>query len=424
MSTIPPLPREIVERTLGAAPVAHVFTVCALAVTLGGHLVRSLIGWPGYIAILVGLCVLACGILVSRRELIEWRGVLPLTILGFVTWCGASVVWSDAQWMSLAGWLFQASIALLGITIALCRDLIQIVRAAGAVFRAVLGLSLGLEVLSGVLIDTPITFLGIAGNLAIGGPIQGIFGTRNLLGLVAVLALVTHIIELRTRSVPRGIGIASVVLAAACLFFSGSPVTFVVAIVILAATSALYAVRRTPAERRPMLQSALLALVLVTLAATYAGRSRVVELLNAGGEFQVRYRLWLSTWRAVEANPIEGWGWVGLWRGTIPPFAGINWSVGRQHSSALNAYLDVAVQAGVVGLALFGALCAFALVRSWLLASNRRTVTYAWPALILVALLVTGLAESFPIVEAGWLLLVICAVKASESQSWRTRLPG
>jgi O-antigen ligase len=417
-----PISRETLRSSLGSAAVAQAFTITAIAATLTGHLTRSLIGWPGYIAILAGLVALAGGILLARRDMIEWAGLLPLTVLGFVAWCGASVVWSGAQWLSLGGWLLQAAIAVLGIAIALCRDLIQIVRAAGGVFRVLLAVSIGLEILSGILLDTPFSFLGIAGNLAAGGPIQGVFGTRNLLGFVAVLALVTHVIELRTRSVQRGTGVASIALAALCLVFGGSPVTLVVAIVILGATAALFAVRRTPAERRPQLQYALLGLVTVTMIATYAGRSRVIELLNAGGEFQVRYRLWLSTLRAIDANPIEGWGWYGIWRGSVPPFAGINWSVGREHASALNAYLDVILQVGTVGFLLFAALCAFAIIRSWLLASNRRTVTYAWPALVLVTLLTTGAAESFPLVEGGWLLLVICAVKASESHSWRVRL--
>lgn len=419
-----PISRESLRSSLGSAAVAQAFAMTAIASALSGHLIRSLIGWPGYVAILVGLVVLAGAILVARRELIEWRGLLPLTVLGFIAWCGASVFWSGAQWMSLAGWLFQAAIAVLGIAIALCRDLIQIVRAAGGVFRVLLAVSIGLEILSGILLDTPFTFLGIAGTMAQGGPIQGIFGTRNLLGFVAVLALVTHVIELRTRSVQRGMGVFSIALAATCLLFAGSPVTLVVALVILGATAALFAVRRTPAERRPVLQYALLGLVTVTMIATYAGRSRVIDVLNAGGEFQVRYRLWLSTWRAIDANPIEGWGWFGIWRGSVPPFAGINWSVGREHASALNAYLDVILQVGTVGFVLFAALCAFAVIRSWLLASNRRTVTYAWPALVVVTILTTGAAESFPLVEGGWLLLVICAVKASESHSWRARLPG
>ncbi|MFC5858922.1 hypothetical protein [Agromyces flavus] len=59
------------------------------------------------------------------------------------------------------------------------RDTIQIVRAFGDVFRVLLAVSLALEVLSGVLLDLPIAFLGIQGDIASLGPIQGIFGSRT-----------------------------------------------------------------------------------------------------------------------------------------------------------------------------------------------------------------------------------------------------
>ena len=58
--------------------------------------------------------------------------------------------------------------------------------------------------LSGVLLDMPFRFLGVQGNIAQLGPIQGIFGTRNLLGFVAVIALITFLIEYRTQSVRAG----------------------------------------------------------------------------------------------------------------------------------------------------------------------------------------------------------------------------
>jgi exopolysaccharide production protein ExoQ len=41
----------------------------------------------------------------------------------------------------------------------------------------------------------------------------------------------------------------------------------------------------------------------------------------------------------------------------------------------------------------------------------------------MVSLLVTSVFESSILVESGWLLLVICAVKASQGMSWRVRLP-
>ncbi len=88
---------------------------------------------------------------------------------------------------------------------------------------------------------------------------------------------------------------------------------------------------------------------------------------------------------------------------------------------AHNAWLDVFLQLGIVGLVVFGAFVLSTLWRSWLFAVDRtitapNTVgTYSWiavvPLLMFVAQLVQSLAESRMLVEGGWMLLVLWAVK-------------
>jgi exopolysaccharide production protein ExoQ len=90
--------------------------------------------------------------------------------------------------------------------------------------------------------------------------------------------------------------------------------------------------------------------------------------------------------------------------------------------SAGNAYLDLFLQVGVVGVVLFCALAGLAFLRSWLLASRRRTVAYAWPALVLVVLVIASIGSSAILGEAAWSLLVICVLKASDGLSWRQAL--
>ena len=97
---------------------------------------------------------------------------------------------------------------------------------------------------------------------------------------------------------------------------------------------------------------------------------------------------------------------------------------GTSHATGLNAYFDVLLQLGWVGLVLFVVFAGIALVRSWLDASERRSVIYAWTPLILVALLVDSMFESFTLSGIGWLLLVLCAVRAGKSRSWRERMDG
>ena len=88
----------------------------------------------------------------------------------------------------------------------------------------------------------------------------------------------------------------------------------------------------------------------------------------------------------------------------------------------MNAYVDIQLQLGWAGLLLLCALGGMALVRSWLDASQRRSVVYAWTPLMLIALAVTSAFESVALFGVGWLLLVVCAVRAGQSRGWRERL--
>jgi exopolysaccharide production protein ExoQ len=58
-------------------------------------------------------------------------------------------------------------------------------------------------------------------------------------------------------------------------------------------------------------------------------------------------------------------------------------------------------------------------VRSWLVASARRSVLYAWTPLILITLAVDSMFESFTLADIGWFMLVLCALRAGQSRSWR-----
>jgi O-antigen ligase len=400
-------------RFVAALAVATVGTaVCAFAL-------RQLIGWPGLIGILCGLVVLSALALAAGARGIEWSGLLPISLLVFVAWAGLSIFWSSYQWATLGGIAYFVAFTMLGISMALLRDTIQIVRAFGDVLRVVLAVSLALEIIAGVLLDTPVRLINLAGNLDVAGPIQGILGTRNQLGVIALIALITFVTELRTRSITRGVGIGSVVLAVLCLLLTRSPVSGGALVLVAIAAFSLYALRRMRPERRRFWQFGLLSAGLVVAVLAWIFRSAIITALSAAGELSYRLGLWRAVWQYIPANELQGWGWIGYWRPELLPFFAIDTEAARPSASALNAFLDVWFQLGLVGLFAFLVLATLALVRSWLLASHRRSTVYAWPALVLVALIACSFAESSILVEFGWLTLVVCTVKASRELSWR-----
>ncbi|WP_167136715.1 O-antigen ligase family protein [Diaminobutyricimonas sp. TR449] len=411
--------RDPLRAFLGSARLASALSTAAIGLGVFAYALHHTIGWAGLIAMLATVSVLAIASLVPRRDSIDWTGVVPISLLVFLAWALASVFWSQYQWATAGGLAYLIGFTVLGVYVALVRDTIQIIRSFGDVLRFVLGLSLVLELVSGLLIDRPITFLGVGGNLDQLGPIQGGVGNRNELGLLAVIAGISFVIEWRTRSVRTGVAIGSVIGAGITLALTRSPIAFGTAVVAVAAMLVLYGIRRLPIERRQVWQYASLALVVVAGVIAWVARVPIIGALNAGGELNFRLRLWQQVWSLVPLHPTEGWGWIGQWHPDVAPYLLFDTLSPRALTSASNAYLDVWFQLGVIGMALFVLLVGLAFVRSWLLASRQRSVIFTWPAVVLAALLTVSLAESSILIEFGWVTFVICCVKASQNLSWR-----
>ena len=391
----------------------------ATAVSMLSFSIQRLIGWPGYLAMLIGLVVLAGVSLVVRRGELDWYGLLPISLLTFLGWAAASIVWSDYTWAALGGIAYLLAFTVLGLFIALTRDTIQIVRAFGDVLRVVLVASLAIEVFAGLLIDSGIGFRAIEGNLDQGGPIQGLVGTRNQLGLLGVVAAITFATEFRTKSVQRGLAIGSLAVAGATIVLAASPIVAGVVLVVAFAAASLYVLRRVVPRWRTFWQLALLGVVAVGGGVAWLMRSLIITVLSAGGQLDYRLELWGRVWDLIQLKSIVGWGWAGLWRTDTFPFVVLANPNGSLPNSASSAFVDVWFQLGLVGLVLFCGLVAVTFVRSWLLAGRRRSIVFAWPALVLVALVVVSLAESSILVHWGWLTFVVCCVKAARELSWR-----
>jgi len=415
-------PRRRLARILASVEFARAYTTCALLAVFGSFAIGAFTSAVTINTIIAALCVIGVGVLWVRREELTPLRIAPSTLLAFLAWTLTSTVWSTAMTSSLKAWAALAGYAVIAVVIGHIRDTLQTVRALGDALRILLSLSLIAEIMSGILLDLPFRFLGIQGMLAHGGPIQGLFGTRNMLGLIAVIAVITFVVEWRSQSLSAEIAIPSVLLAGFLALFSSSPTVLVLAAVVGAASVALVMVRQAPPARRRPLQWSIGAIVLVVLIAAAVFRNGIIALLDAGSDFNTRVALWKTLLPYVQQRPAQGWGWFGLWNDDLYPFNSIDYFSNDHHGSALNAFFDVLLQVGAGGLLLFCLLGGFALVRSWLVASMRRSVVYAWAPLMLVALAVDSMFESFTLVDAGWFLLVLCALRAGQSRSWRENI--
>jgi hypothetical protein len=426
MSAAEPQRRRVwaVVLDVAAAPaVRQALTVVIFVMALVTSFLRVFLGWPGVIGALALVTAIAAVSLAARRRELEWRGILPISLLAFCLWITISVFWSEYTWATAGGIVYSLTWAFLGAFVALSRDLIQVVRALGDALRAILLASIVIEVFAGILIDMPLPFLGVTGSLLDGGPVQGIAGTRNDLGFLAGLAILTFWIEVRTRSVRRIVSIPFLVLAGLLVLVSRSPVTIVVLAAVGMAGLLLLVLRRIPATARATLQPIILVLAVIAAAVAWATRTRILSILDATSDFEARTSVWSSLSALVQSrHPVEGWGWTGLWPTRIFPYSTIRFPSGRPAGSAVNAYVDTWFQVGLIGVVLLALALGLGFARAWLVASEARSTVNVWPALTLALLGAVGLAESFLISESGFVLAFAACIAAARKRSWRQAL--
>ena len=331
---------------------ARAMSILVIATALGTHLLRSVVGVAGLTAIVASELVLCGLMLIARRRVVRWNAFLPISLAVFIAWCAVSYFWSYYPKASVVGIASQLSFAVLALAVSSTRDTIQLIRAIGDVLRVFLATSLALEIFAGVLIDGPIDFLGIKGNLVNGEGIQGVFGSRNAFMLISLIALVTFLVEWRTKSVTRQVGGWSVLGAALCVVLAASPMGYVTATAVAVITLLLFVLRGMEPWVRRGTEIAATSAAGLGLIVAWALRGSILEALSASPVLQYRLSLWSEELRLATMKPLEGWGWVGLWPRKTQPFTVMNSGSGDIHNSGLNIYLDAWLQVGIVGFAL------------------------------------------------------------------------
>jgi len=388
----------------------------------GEPTVHAMVGTAGIWAVLSTLVVLAGLSLLGQRYRIEWHGVLPLSLLAFVGYIALSVLWSQYSWTALRGFTEAVFFIALGLYLALGRDLVQVIRACGDAFRILLVVALGLEVLSGLIIDTPITAFGIQGNIADGGPIQGVGGTRNFMGFIAAMALVTFVVEYLTRSVTPWRTIASTALALIALMLVASPITGIAMVALAVTALALYALRHARPAARPVMNGMLGAVLVIVGLVGVALRGRILAEIGAADGTATRLQLWSQIRILAEPYRTQGWGWVGVWPTDVFPYSTLFDASGHPYTSGLNAFVDTYLQLGLAGVLILVVAVLLAFARAWVTATSFPGVAYVWPASVLVLLGVTSTAESYLLHGAGLMMFVTVLVVAARRRSWRRHL--
>lgn len=411
------------------------FAIVVFVFTFGSNGVRYLVGLPAFFVLAAGLAITGIVLFVRLKPArFRWYR-LPAPIYWFLILATLSIFWSAYRLETVAGVVAQILTTATAVVLAFILSWHELLRTLATSMRWLLAVSYLFELWVSIFVrepylawwverpagKTPAILYWSRDLLFSGGPIQGIVANSVLLGFIALISLILFTIQLRAGLVRRSAGWFWVAVSVLTLVLTRSATIWVALLVVaIVLVFALWG-RRTGQEHRMPVYWTAGALLAIAIAGVTFAREFLFGLLGKSGDLTGRVETWQKVWELVEQRPWFGWGWVSYWPTWVAPFKGLDTKAGIAVMSAHNAWLDVWLQLGIIGVLVFAPIVVLTLQRVWFRAVDqpRRgpgpaqpfATSALWPLLVLTALLVQSLTESRLLLESGWLMLIILAVK-------------
>jgi O-antigen ligase len=340
-----------------------------------------------------------------------------------------SIIYSNYQMFSAIASFAQYATSLFALFLAAAFSWRHLLRIFSNVVRVILAASLLFEFVAAAIVRGPIApifknyegdtppasaYYWTRAHLFDGDRIQGIVGNSNILAFIAMIGLVVFAIDYAVSATPKWLSASSFALAAAMLLLSKSAgVAFAVAAIAVAATVALI-VEGKDRDLRHRIYRWVWACAGVVSIVVLINRAEVFTFFGKTPDMTGRSTIWKLVLGLIAERPIQGWGWISHWMPGVKPFEGLVVINKVPYYQAHNAYLDMWLQLGAIGLLLLLILVAMTFVKLWRLGVRHTNPLYLWPMLVFFGLLAQNLTESRMLLEIGWVLLVLMAVKAND----------
>jgi O-antigen ligase len=397
-----------------------------------GDVWRYLLSWWGWGAIILVFVTLAVIELVRSR--VDMRR-MPILLFATLALMVLSIAWSAYPGASALGVGATLCTTVYAVFLATCFTWAELMDALARAMRIVLALSLLFELVVAVFVRGPVlpffvdyseldkipqAYYWSRDLLFAGGRIQGIVGNANILAMAALLSLIAEVARVVAGRGSRAGSGAWIVVALGVLALTRSSTVAVAGLVVAGIVLVAWFARRGSGFRRAATTVALPVLVVAGAAVAVVFRGPLLALLGRSRDLTNRLDIWAIVTETAGQRPVAGWGWISYWAPWVEPYDDLVVIKGVTYFQAHNAWLDVYLQLGILGLVVVGLFAVTTIVRTWSFALDGPRDSALVPLALLVAILVQGLAESRLLIEIGWALLVLVSIRTATNR-WERR---
>ena len=234
-------------------------------------------------------------------------------------------------------------------------------------------------------------------HLEYAGALRGIFAHKNRLGLFLAFGIVTVVMAAWRRRGPSAVFfLVSALLCFAELVASRSATALLTTLVCAVAVLVAFAAHR---RRAVLLLGSILVLVGTLVAgvavATDGTQNPVFALVGRDATLTGRLEIWTHVVQAIQAHPLVGYGYDVFWEpgGSFLQFN--PGTAGWRPFHAHDGYLELALDLGLVGLAIMLLVLAQATRAAWRFAVRRYSFDRASPLAALAFFVTLNVSEAY-----------------------------
>lgn len=246
------------------------------------------------------------------------------------------------------------------------------------------------------------------------GDLRGVFAHKNVLGKNMVLLCWACVYGLKGKSIIRqGRTLFVLALAVGLLVFAKSA-TSLILFGLLFMLLPLFRLLRVPRFQLAIGSVFAGIVLLATTAVVIPNLSAVFALFGKKSDLTGRTELWSQVITAIGRHPWHGYGvysfWLGLYGPSAPVIEAVGWDVPHAHNGILDLLLDV----GAIGLALFVLAYVAGVLGAVRIYRQSRSQKDLWPLMILIVFAAANLTESSIIHQSlYWTLFMSATFRAS-----------
>lgn len=340
---------------------------------------------------------------------VRWRSMLVAAArhkptIALIALALASVAWSTEPGLTLHRSVAFLATSALGVFLAARFETRTLLKILATMF--------GIVAVMSIVFALAIPRLGLdTGEHA--GYWRGVYNQKNNLAQMMSLGTLVFLLLRRQLMGTRWVAVAGAALCGGVMLMTRSATAPAILLLLIALVPVLRTVRYRSHVIVPSM-AATLAVAGLAGALFLAYKNQILIAIGKDPTLTGRTPMWEAVLEMVERRPILGYGYSAFWTGWDGPAREVWHAIGWTTPNAHSGYLDLILQLGVVGLAIFLVGSVIALVRAVRGAHRFRSSLTLWPPLLLAFVLLYNCTETTLLQQNTilWVLYVATVCRA------------